>query len=203
GAHAPSQVDVDLDALDCDFYIGACHKWMCAPKGAAFAYVNPAYHEILSPIVVSSGWVGCAHNPVPEGISSLVHYQEYQGTRDISAFLTVPTAIEYQQSHDWEAQRARCHQLAARTQEEMCAITGLEPFSPGTPEFVGQFVAVPLPDGNWEAFAEHVRERKIVVPVFPLQGHNQNMMRVSYQAYNDENDMDRLLEALKDGLSLF
>ncbi len=73
----------------------------------------------MSPLAISTGWPGYDRNPLPEDRSPLVHYQEYQGTRDVAAFLTVPAAIEYQASHDWDAQRERCHQLAMETQRRV------------------------------------------------------------------------------------
>ena len=196
GAHALSQIPVDIDALDCDYYVGACHKWLCAPKGSAFAYAHPRNHDKLNPLAISMGWLGCINNPVPEGKSSLVHYQEYQGTRDVAAFLSVPAAIQYQQEHDWEAQRQRCHALAVETQRRICALTGMEPFSPHSGEFFGQFVSVPLPKGEWEPLHEKLLAQKIIVPLFPLEQMDCNCIRISYQAYNDERDMETLLAVL-------
>ena len=41
GPHAPAQVDVALDELDCDYYVASCHKWLSAPFGSGFLYVHP------------------------------------------------------------------------------------------------------------------------------------------------------------------
>lgn len=197
GAHAPSQWKVDITALGCDYYVAACHKWMCAPKGSAFAFAARQHHHRLVPIIVSPGWQGCTFNPVPDGKSSLVHYQEYQGTRDVSAFLAVSDAIRYQESHDWDAQRERCHALAVETCDRICEITGMEAFSPMSWDFVGQFVAAPLPAGDLTQLHAKLTEKKIVVPAFPLDQIGVNTIRVSYQAYNDENDMNILLDVIK------
>ena len=32
GAHGPGQVDIDLHAMQADFYVATCHKWLCAHK---------------------------------------------------------------------------------------------------------------------------------------------------------------------------
>jgi isopenicillin-N epimerase len=106
GAHVPGHIPLDLRALDVDYYAGNCHKWLCAPKGAGFLYVRRELQETIAPLVIGWGY---------EGEATFLARHEKQGTRDPSAFLTVPAAIEWQREHEWDAVRARCRDLAART----------------------------------------------------------------------------------------
>src|SRR5919198_3391783 len=81
GAHVPGHIALDLRTLDVDYYAGNCHKWLCAPKGAGFLYVRRELQETIAPLVV--GW-GYGDD------STFLARHEKQGTRDPSAFLTVP-----------------------------------------------------------------------------------------------------------------
>lgn len=53
GAHVPAHIDLDITELDPDVYCGACHKWMCSPKGVAFLYVKKEFQDMIEPLVVS------------------------------------------------------------------------------------------------------------------------------------------------------
>ncbi len=104
GAHAPGHIPLDLAALGADIYVGACHKWLCAPKGAAFLYVCRDIQHLLEPLVVSWGY----EDPAYDTGYPFINQHEWQGTRDISAFLSVPAAIRFQAEHDWDHVRANC-----------------------------------------------------------------------------------------------
>ena len=102
GAHAPGQLDLDLDALGADVYAGNCHKWLCAPKGSGFLYARPEAQRLIEPAIVSWDWLDDA---------AFADLHRWQGTRDPSAYLAVPAAIAFQAEHDWPAVRERCHAL--------------------------------------------------------------------------------------------
>ena len=56
GAHAPGQLDLDMQEIGADFYAGNCHKWLSSARGAGFLYARPARQHLLEPLVVSHGW---------------------------------------------------------------------------------------------------------------------------------------------------
>lgn len=191
GAHAPGQIPVNLSEIGADIYTGACHKWLCAPKGAAFLYARKEVQAWLEPLVVSWGYE--AEKPGP---SQFIDYNEWQGTRDISAFLTVPEAIRYQQKHRWEAVRARCRELAVSARRRINAWLCAEPVCPE--EMFSQMFTAWLPDGvNPEALKEKLYEDyRIEVPI--TCWNEKPLIRVSIQAYNLEADVDRLVKAVQE-----
>ena len=98
GAHAPGQIQVDLDRIDADFYVGNCHKWMLSPKGAGFLYTRRGLQDMIEPLVVSWGWG--KNSPYTTG-SRYIDTLEWWGTNDPSAYLAVPAAIKFMEEHDW------------------------------------------------------------------------------------------------------
>lgn len=196
GAHAPGQVPVELDDMGADFYSGNLHKWVCAPKGAAFLYARPEVQHMVEPLVVSWGW----HSAAPSA-STFIDEQEWTGTRDVSCWLTVPAAIQYQDTHHWDQVRARCHQLTSETQKRITRLTGIQPLHPDELTWFSQMGASPLPDAV-DVPSLKIRlydEFKVEIPLIEWNGRK--LIRFSFQGYNSEADVDRLLFALEKTLS--
>jgi isopenicillin-N epimerase len=191
GAHAPGQIPLILDNLGADFYSGNLHKWLCAPKGAGFLYARSEMIPTIEPLVVSWGYK--SENPSD---SQLVDYVEWQGTRDISAFLAVPDAIAFQEEHAWETVRDRCHALTVETIQRICAISGQPPFSPLSREWFVQMSSAPLPpQTDALALKQALYDQfRIEIPILEWNGHI--LARCSFQGYNTPADAEALIEAL-------
>jgi isopenicillin-N epimerase len=183
GAHAPGQVALDLDALDADFYAGNCHKWLCSPKGAGFLRVRPEVQPLLEPATVSWDW--------PERDWS--DRYRWTGTRDPSPHLAVPAAIDFQAENGWDVVRRRCHGLAVQASRSLSAL-GLEPLASSEDEYV-QMVAFRLPPCDAEEVGRRLYgEHRI--EVLARDWRDAPILRVSFQGYNDESDLESLLRGL-------
>jgi isopenicillin-N epimerase len=198
GAHAPSQVDLDLDAIGADFYTGNCHKWLCAPKAAAFLHAREHHHASLHASVISWGYLArpgqAADRDGFTGSSVFERRLQWQGTRDISAFLAVPAAIEFQRRHDWPAQRARCHAMATTLMHRLSDRFGLPPIAADAD--LAQMAPIPVPHADAGALRRELFDtHRIEVPVTSHAG--QNFVRVSVQVYNTDGDLARLAEVLR------
>lgn len=186
GAHAPGHLDLNMESIGADFYAGNCHKWLCAPKGAGFLYARPEHQQIIDPLVISHGW---------EPGATFVNRSEWQGTRDLAAFLSVPAAIEFQYQHDWGTVRQRSHEIAREFADLMHELTGLEPVAADTDMWFGQMITTPLPACDADEIKRRLYDEYNIE--IPITGHDgTRLVRASFQGYNTEADMHRLVEAL-------
>lgn len=177
GAHVPGQLPLDLERLGADVYAGNCHKWLSAPKGAGFLWARPEHQRWIEPLVVSWGYG-------PD--RSFADRHGWQGTRDPTAALAVPAAIEAHRTLEREGELARCRALAASFHDR------LPPVGPTpAPQLWATEVATDDPDGlQRRLFDEH----RIEVVVREWEGRS--LLRVSIAPYNDAADVERLLDAL-------
>lgn len=190
GAHAPGQIPLDLKTLGADFYAGNCHKWLCAPKGSAFLFARREVQHLLEPLIVSWGWQSDTPSP-----SRFVDEQEWQGTRDISAYLTVPDAIRFQAEHSWPYVQQRCHELASFARHAISDLTGLEPLYPDSPNWYAQMITLPLPSCDPQELKQRLYEEfAIEVPLITWK--ERQFVRISIQGYNTRADIEALTSAL-------
>jgi len=196
GAHAPGQIPLDLDSIGADFYTGNAHKWLCAPKGAGFLHARPEHHALLDAPVVSWGYAAAVSGHTGfdayTGHTVLERRLQWQGTRDLAAYLTVPAAIDFQTRHDWPAVQQRCHGMARDTLYRFAGRFGLPPVC-GDDDFA-QMVVMPVPHRNAEALRQRLfSESRIEIPVTQHAGHT--FVRLSVQGYTTAEDIRRLEQA--------
>ena len=194
---------LDVAAIGAAWYTGNCHKWLCAPKGAAFLYTRPDMQERTRPLAISHG----ANSTRADRSRYLIEF-DWTGTDDPTAFLSVPAAIRFMgrlMPGGWAAVRENNHQLALRGRDVLCRTLGIEPPCPD--EMIGSLASLPLPDGDGRPstsplYADPLqdvllRRFGIEVPVIPRPKPPQRLIRISGQVYNFDGDSEKLGQALK------
>lgn len=206
-AHVPGHLPMNLAATGADFSTGNFHKWLCAPKGAAYLHVRPEHQHRVRPPVISWGALAEAQADQADdgtlgghtgfdaytGRTPLERRLLWQGTHDIAAWLSVPAALRFQAEHQWPAVRERCHAMAVALLHRVTARHGTVPLCTDS-DFV-QMVPIPVPPGDAERLRAALFERyAIEVPV--TQHAGQRFVRVAVQGYTTETDLARLESAL-------
>lgn len=190
GAHAPGQIDLDLEAVGADFYTGNCHKWMLSPKGAAFLYARPEVQGLIEPLVVSWGYRNSTGLP-------LVDYLQWTGTHDPAAALAVPAAIRFMEEQHWVEVRRRCHERLAWTVERLCTLVGKPPLYPLDSDLYHQMAIAPLPETtDLQRLKDRLYDEfQVEVPLIEWNGNK--FIRVSVQGYNTQEDVEALCQGVE------
>lgn len=199
GAHAPGMLPLNLNKLGVAYYTGNCHKWLCAPKGAAFLYVREDKQATIRPLVISHG----ANSPRSD--RSRFHLEfDWTGTADPTAYLCVPEAIRWMGTllpDGWSGLMAHNHTLALAARQRLGEALQVEPVCPE--EMTGAMAVVPLPEGSSERLRTQLFQQfRIEVPVFPWAVSPNRVIRISAQIYNTLADYDGLTRALTELLAV-
>ena len=184
GAQGVGAVPVDVKALGCDAYAGAGQKWLCGPDGTGVLWVNPELRERIS--VSRRGYANLA--APNQGLDAQLHEDARrfdtlsQNAETVACALAAITVLE---SARWAAVHAHARTLAARL-AELLAERGREP-APRGPTTLVSFHS-PDPEGERTLLAEH----GVIVRNIP----DRPLLRASVGAWNDEQDLERLIQAL-------
>ncbi len=188
GAHAAGMLDLEIAALGPQWYLGTCHKWLCAPKGGGFLWARRDAQAGIHPTVTSRG--------PADGFP--VEF-DWTGTRDYTPWLAVPAAIEFLKDLGLARARDYRHRLAADAGRMLAGRLGTELAAPDS--MLGAMASVRLPESHepTEAAAQALHDRllaahRIKIPVLPFGGAL--WLRLSAQVYNEMSDYERLADAL-------
>ncbi|MBC8256009.1 MAG: aminotransferase class V-fold PLP-dependent enzyme [Candidatus Marinimicrobia bacterium] len=190
GAHVPGHLPLNITELDPDIYTGACHKWMCAPKGTSFLYVRKNMQNDIMPPVISWGWEGELSKT-----SLFLNRHEWQGTRDMTPFLVVPEAIKFLNENNWQERSKLNRKLVISARNQFLEFFNVEPICPD--DWLGQMATIELPIENPLEFKQSLLEKyNIQIPI--ISWENFTGLRYSVHFYNSEDDLNKLIAAVKE-----
>ena len=220
GAHTPGMVALDLDRLGAAWYAGNLHKWVCAPKGAAFLHARRDRQPGIRPNTISHGANEVIEADPNDGRTRYRAEFDWQGTLDPTAWLAVPDALRFVGGildGGWPAVMARNHALTLKARSALTDALGLDPDGPAPAAMIGSMVALPLPmtgplaapgGGSSPLDTDRLQQRllddhRIEVPIvaWPVpaagsSGPPRRLVRVSSALHNGPDDVDRLVAAL-------
>lgn len=184
---------LDVRAVDPDFLIAPCYKWLLGPYSLGFAYVAPR-HQTGEPLEQS--WIV---RQGAEDFAGLVNYRDdfAPGARrfdmgERAQFHLLPmAAAALQQLHAWDVPRI-AESLAALTRAISQRARAMGFIVPEEHTRAPHFVGARWPGGLPDDLLDRLRERHIYLSA------RGTALRITPHLYNTEEDIDRLFRALKD-----
>ena len=190
GAHAPGQLELNIPALDADWYTGNCHKWLFAPRGCAFLWARKDRQSVLHPLAISHGYG-----------KGFTEEFDWPGTRDFSSWLAVTAGLRFFEAWGPLAVRRYCHDLVISAAQRISKAWN-QPLA-GPAAMHGSMIAIRMPDSRQRGNAtredarrlqsEFMDRHRIAVAIMPIDGAL--WARISAQIYNSAEDYERLIEA--------
>ena len=194
GAHAIGQLKLSLEDMYCDFYFGNLHKWLYAPKGCAVLYARRSKQHLIKPLITGWGW-GETRELLTG--NDFLDFNQFHGTDDLSSYLVVDDCIDFYEKYEVEKRKIECNKLVKYFIEEVEKITGL-------PSLYGKFDdqlmlgEAQLPDWiDVQKFKLDLYDKyQIEIPI--IKWEDKNLIRISVQIYNTKEEVDYLINALKE-----
>ena len=185
GASAMGFLDVDLGAMQPDFYTGSSHKWPCGPKEVGVLYVNARAHEMIHPSIISA-YAGTI------GISRRL---EAMGQRDEPAIIGFGEAIRFETKIGLRAIEQRSRALAQGLMAGLRRIDGVHIWTHPDPARSGAVVT--FRPGNVDipklAAALYRNDR---IGCATRTGTDRPGIRLSPHIYNTMAEVDRAVAAV-------
>ena len=203
-AHGIGMIPLSLEDLGASYVTSNAHKWLCAPKGSAFLYVRKDRQDKVHPLTISHGMT------FPLGDTTRFRHEfDWTGTRDPSAWCTLPFVIEHISSiyeGGWQAIMQRNRSLALEARELLCEKLAIQPPCPDS--MISTIATLILPNSGFAGIPLHepdplhsrLLELGIQIPVWSWPSPEGRYIRISAHLHNCLEQYEYLAEVLLDEL---
>jgi len=192
GAQSAGAMEIDLHDTGVDFFSTTAMKWLLGAAGVAFLYVRKEFQKQIDPLVISWGYE--SENP---SHSQFLDYLQWQGTYDMSAYLTIPDTIDFLNNNNWDIMAKECRKLNLWAKDKILSEIDTESLS--VDSFLGQMSSFYL-DLKGPVTDQYKIDfyNKYQTQILFVNWNNRSLFRISIQVYNNKQDIYKLIEALKD-----
>ena len=186
GAHCVGQIEVDLAALDCDYYGSSLHKWLSTPLGAGILYARKEHIPKIWPLLAQ-------HRTEPDDINRLNH----TGTHPVHTDLAIDAAIDYLEQMGLARKEARLRYLQRYWTDAVRGQPGIRINTPEEPHRSGAIANVGIEGLDPSGLARELLDDHGIYTV-AIDGAGVHGCRITPNVYTTEGELDSLIAALQE-----
>ena len=201
GAQGVSHINVDVQDLDADFYIFSGHK-MLGPMGIGVLYGKKDLLDNMSPFLLGGDMIEYVYEQ--EATFAPIPFKFEAGTQNVEGAVGLRAAIEYIENIGMEAIIDHESDLTAYALEKLLSIPYIQIQGPKDTSLRGGILSFTIDDVHPHDVASILDSYGVAIRA----GHHcaQPLMRymnvsatsrASFHLYNNEEDVDQLIEGLK------
>lgn len=179
-------LDIDLAAMQPDFFTGSAHKWPCGPREVGVLYVNKLAQPKLWPHIISlyAGAVGISKT------------HGAFGQRDEAGMIGFGEALALQNRIGRKVVEARSRALATRLVDGLRAIDGVTVWTSPDPSLRAAIVSFKPGAADPAKVGAALYEKERIACTARGSGEH-GSIRLSPHFYNLEAEIDRTLDAVR------
>tara|TARA_B100000427_G_scaffold234862_1_gene197831 strand:- start:7753 stop:8958 length:1206 start_codon:yes stop_codon:yes gene_type:complete len=205
GAQAAPHFPVNLNEIDCDFYVFSSHK-MVGPTGAGVLIGRRSLLEEMDPFL--SGGEMINNVTLNESTWNDVPWKFEAGTPNIAQVIGLGAAIDFLAEVGLDKIQQHEEQLLHYGLEELSKIEGIVIY--GNPSERGAVIPFNVKNIHPHDLAKFLDTDKICIraghhcaqPIMNKLGISASA-RASFYLYNDTNDIDQLIQSIKKTANIF
>lgn len=185
GAHSFAHIDFRIEDLNCDYFGTSLHKWLCAPFGSGMIYVRKEKISKLYPLLA-------APDPEEENIRKFEHL----GTRSFAIEQAIGQAIDFHLMIGPERKASRLFYLKNYWCDQVKDLPGVRIGTSLKEGMSGAIALLMIDNKSPKEVAEYLMKDHGIHTVSVFY-HNVNGVRITPNVYTLEEDLDRLVDAIR------
>ncbi len=186
GAQSFAAFDYKIPDTDCDYYATSLHKWLCAPFGSGMMYIKKEK--------IKNVWA-LLSAPEPDGDS--IRKFENLGTRSFASEMAIGDAIDFHLAMGMARKEARLRYLKDYWCNKVKDIPKVKLYTSLKPEYACAMANFSI-DGMKAAEISGALFDKWKIFTVGIELEKINGVRVSSNVFTSTEELDKLVEAIKE-----